>query len=215
MDEIDPNEPKPKKKGCFGCSWWIVILSGCAVVAVTVPVLSIIAAIAIPNLLRSRLAANETAAVAACKAYCLAQDIYRRTDYNKDGVLEYAQALHGDNSLYETKAGMSDINLIDKTFANAEGNPGTATPKAGYMFKILTRRGSHAQGGVKDYVESGHMVHGYALMAYPSKYDATGRNTFLVSDNGTIYQKDLGAETHAIVERMTEFDPDYTWIITE
>ena len=71
---------------------------------IVVAIIAIIAAIAIPNLLRSRMAANEVAAVAACKAFCTAEDIYRRTDYNHDGVLEYAQALSGANSLFETTA---------------------------------------------------------------------------------------------------------------
>src|ERR1035437_1735661 len=100
---------------------------------IVVAIIAIIAAIAIPNLLRSRMAANEVAAVAACKAFCTAEDIYRRTDYNKDGVLEYAQALSGANSLYTTVVA-GDISLIDASFANAEGAAQVATPKAGYVF---------------------------------------------------------------------------------
>src|SRR6201985_1593952 len=80
---------------------------------IVVAIIAIIAAIAIPNLLRSRMAANETAAVAACKAFATAEDIYRRTDYNKDGVLEYSQHLSGDNSLYSTAGNLGDIALID------------------------------------------------------------------------------------------------------
>ena len=84
------------------------------------------------------MAANETAAVAACKAFCTAEDIYRRTDYNKDGVLEYAQKLSGANSLYENTAGAGDIALVDRSFANAEGAPlSTAVPKAGRERLIL------------------------------------------------------------------------------
>src|ERR1700755_1200914 len=104
---------------------------------IVVAIIAIIAAIAIPNLLRSRMAANEVAAVAACKAFCTAENIYRRTDYNKDGVLEYAQKLSGDNSLFENTAGAADINLIDASFSAAEGAPGAVTPKAGYVFNVL------------------------------------------------------------------------------
>src|ERR1700759_4873393 len=100
---------------------------------IVVAIIAIIAAIAIPNLLRSRMAANETAAIAACKSFATAEDIYRRTDYNKDGVLEYSQALSGANSLFETAAGAADISLIDASFAAAEGIPGAVTPKAGYV----------------------------------------------------------------------------------
>src|SRR5882672_10756751 len=104
---------------------------------IVVAIIAIIAAIAIPNLLRSRMAANESAAVAACKAFATAENIYRRTDYNKDGVLEYAQHLIGDNSLFETTAGAGDVALIDRSFASAEGNPLAVNPKAGYVFGVL------------------------------------------------------------------------------
>jgi len=182
----------------------------------TVAVIAIVAAIAIPNLLRSRMAANETAAVAACKAYCTAQDIYRRTDYNRDGVLEYAQALKGKDSLYETAAGAGDIALIDRSFANAEGGPGKATPKAGYYFKILTKQGAKANGGAFDYIDKkGRMTLGYAFVAYPAQYDGTGRNTFIVNNAGTIFEKDMGVQTQSIVDEMTEFNPDQTWVISE
>src|SRR5258706_9729269 len=90
---------------------------------IVVAIIAIIAAIAIPNLLRSRMAANETAAIAGCKAFATAEDIYRRTDYNKDGILEYAQKLSGVNSLFETTAGAGDIALVDRAFAGAEGAP--------------------------------------------------------------------------------------------
>src|SRR5471032_2854420 len=97
---------------------------------IVVAIIAIIAAIAIPNLLRSRMAANETAAIAACKAFAEAEDIYRRTDYNKDGVLEYSQNLSGTNSLLENSAGAGDIGLIDRSFAYAGGAPLAVTPKA-------------------------------------------------------------------------------------
>ena len=67
---------------------------------IVVAIIAIVAAVAIPNLLRSRMAANETAAIASCKTYATAQNIYRRTDYNHDGTLEYAKALSGTNSLF-------------------------------------------------------------------------------------------------------------------
>src|SRR5436189_5213600 len=110
---------------------------------IVVAIIAIIAAIAIPNLLRSRMAANETSAIAICKAFCTAEDIYRRTDYNKDGVLEYAQKLSGANSLFESASGAADIALVDASVAKAEGAPlSTAVPKAGYVFAVLTAQGA-------------------------------------------------------------------------
>ena len=179
---------------------------------IVVAIIAIIAAIAIPNLLRSRMAANETAAIAACKSFATAEDIYRRTDYNKDGVLEYAQKLSGINSLFETAAGVGDLALIDRSFANAEGLPGgTATPKAGYLFQVLTTQGTNASGGARTYLNGANMTLGYGLEASSSQYDGVGRNTFVINNAGTIYEKDLGSGGTVPVS----FDPDSLWVIAE
>ena len=178
---------------------------------IVVAIIAIIAAIAIPSLLRSRMAANQTAAAASCKAYAEAQEIYRRTDYDADAVLEYAQALKGANSLLEKAAGAGDLALIDRTFANAEGAAGVATPKAGYVFAVLTSQGSFATGGTRNYIVGGNMTLGYGLSAVPGAYDGTGRDTFIISNNGTIFQKDVGAAT----VHQTEFNPDTTWAAAE
>ena len=179
---------------------------------IVVAIIAIIAAIAIPNLLRSRMAANETAAVAACKAFCTAEDIYRRTDYNKDGVLEYAQKLSGINSLYENAAGAGDLALIDRSFAQAEGAPlSSATPKAGYVFVVLTAQGVSASGGARTFITNARMTLGYGLGATSNQYDGVGRNTFCVSNAGTIYEKDQGSTGTP----PTNFNPDATWVIAE
>jgi len=182
----------------------------------SVATISVIAAIAIPSLLRSRMAANETAAMAGCKMFAEAQEIYHRTDYNKDGVLEYAQAIKGDWSLLENKAGAGDIQLVDKSFGDAEGPPSkNPTPKAGYCFKILKGQGAAVPSGKRSFLSGTRMTLGYALLAYPVAYDSTGRSMFMISHSGTIYQKDAGAETEAIAEQMTEFNPDNTWVPSE
>jgi type II secretory pathway pseudopilin PulG len=209
--------PPPQKKGLPTIAIVLIVLACCAVLAI--PLLAIIAAIAIPSLLRSRMAANQTAAEACCKAYAEAQEIYHRTDYNKDGVLEYATALSGNNSLLENRQGALDLCLIDRTFAAAEGQPSMQrTPKAGYCFKILTAQGAHATGGARCYIADGtpNMTLGYAFIAYPAAYDGTGRDCFIINNNGTIFQTDLGKDTPAIVEKMTEFDPDpKRWVPAE
>jgi len=178
---------------------------------IVVAIIAIIAAIAIPNLLRSRMAANETAAVAACKAFCTAEDIYRRTDYNKDGVLEYAQHLTGVNSLYETAAGAGDVALIDRSFATAEGAPLAVTPKSGYVFNVLTSQGASASGGVRNYITASRMTLGYGLGATANQYDGSGRNTFVVSNAGTIYQADQGTAGTP----PPTFNPTATWVVAE
>ena len=177
---------------------------------IVVAIIAIIAAIAIPSLLRSRMAANQTAAAAACKAYAEAQEIFRRTDYDQDGVLEYAQTLKGNNSLLEKASGTGDLALIDKTFAGAEGDAGTATPKAGYVFTVLTSQGSSATGGARNYIAGSNMTLGYAMSAVAGAYDGTGRDQFVISNNGTIFQKDTGNSTHGTI-----FNPDTTWAAAE
>ncbi len=157
---------------------------------IVVAIIAIIAAIAIPSLLRSRMAANETAAAASCKAFAEAEEIYHRTDYNGDGVLEYAQKLSGTDSLLEKSSGTGDLALIDKTFAGAEGS--TGQPKAGYVFTVLTEQGSAATGDARNYLSGSNMTLGYGLGASPAAYDGTGRNTFIINNNGTIFQGDKG-----------------------
>ncbi|MCZ7643754.1 MAG: DUF2950 domain-containing protein [Planctomycetota bacterium] len=178
-------------------------------------VTAIVAAIAIPNLLRSRMAANESAAIAACKTYAEAQDIFRRTDYDNDGILEYAQGITGAHSLYEIQAGQGDLTLVDGAFARASADAGFVAPKAGYYFKVLKGQGPDAPGGRKSYVINGNMTIGYAIVAWPATYDNSGRNTFLINNTGTVYQKDMGHETAQIVQDMTEYNPDQTWVVAE
>jgi len=187
---------------------------------IVVAIIAIIAAIAIPSLLRSRMAANQTAAAAACKAFAEAEEIYRRTDYDTDGVLEYAQRLSGANSLLEKIAGSGDLALIDRSFGAAEGDPAAASPpspKAGYCFTVLTRQGLAATGGVRIYLTTGgsraeqNMTLGYACGAAPGAYDGTGRDQYMINGNGTIFQADTGDNV-----AQTVFNPTPgTWIPSE
>ena len=177
-----------------------------------VAIIAIIAAIAIPNLLRSRMAANESAGIAACKEYGAAQDIYRRTDWDGDGTLEYSVSLSGANSLY-TQNTPGDVAMIEKSFAFAEGDPGTAVPKAGYVFRVLTGQGSNAPGGAGTWVVNGSMNLGYALSAVPASYDGTGRNSFQLNATGTVYQSDRGMAASS--SHIVTYDPDSTWTVSE
>lgn len=155
---------------------------------------------------------NQTAAAAACRAYAEAQEIYHRTDYDGDGVLEYAQSMFGDNSLLEQKAGAGDILMIDPAFAEAAWEHPNRQPKAGYYFKVL-RAGGCATGSYID--EAGNQTNGFAILAVPAVYDGTGRDSFLIDKKGTIYQKDLGPDTLKIAESITDFQIDDSWVPTE
>ncbi|HKJ22803.1 MAG TPA: DUF2950 family protein, partial [Gammaproteobacteria bacterium] len=84
-------------------------------------------------------------------------------------------------------------------------------PYHGYYYRILTRQGKHAPGGAYDYVVNGHMIGGFALVAFPARYGASGVMTFLVNQDGVVYQEDLGPDTATVARRMTEFNPDGSW----
>ncbi|HYF50474.1 MAG TPA: DUF2950 family protein [Planctomycetota bacterium] len=180
---------------------------------IVVAIIALIAAIAIPSMLRSRMTANEASAVASCKVYVEAQAIYRRTDFDQDGVLEYAQALQGANSLLETTAGSKDLAYIDVTLARAEGNPGVAINKAGYVFRVLTSQGSAAEGGVQNYLSGTNMTVGFGLSGVPDGYDSSGVSSFLINSNGVTRQKDRGVTASTAHE--TFYNPDATWAVSE
>jgi len=88
---------------------------------------------------------------------------------------------------------------------------GTRHPYYGYYFRILKSQGAHAHGGARDYVVEGRMTGGFAILAYPAEYGASGIMTFLVSRRGTVYQKDLGDSSAQAAKAITAFDPDSTW----
>jgi prepilin-type N-terminal cleavage/methylation domain-containing protein len=175
---------------------------------IVVAIIAIIVSIAVPSLLRSRMAANETSAIASCHTFASAEEIYRRADYTGNGCLKYATSLSGTNSLLENTAGSGDLVLIDKTFGNAEGAIGSATPKAGYVFTVLTSQGSSASGGARNYVLNGNMTLGYALSAVPAGWDSTGHQSFEISGGAIILGMDGGPTSN----HPTAFDPTTAWV---
>jgi len=84
-------------------------------------------------------------------------------------------------------------------------------PFHGYYFKILTRQGKHAPGGAYDYIINNNMIGGFALVAWPAEYDETGVMTFIVNQQGRVFQKDLGGSTGKLAKGMKSYDPDDTW----
>ncbi|HEY3320706.1 MAG TPA: prepilin-type N-terminal cleavage/methylation domain-containing protein [Planctomycetota bacterium] len=171
---------------------------------IVLAIIGIIATIVIPSLLRARMSANETATVAACKSFAESEETYRRTDYNGDGILEYSRHLSGNDSLLERSAGSGDLAFIDTAFGAAEGDPGSATIKAGYVFTVLTSQTKFASGGAKSYMRGSRMMLGYAISAIPGAYDGTGRNTLTINGAGVAFQADRGTNN----VHLTAYDPD-------
>ncbi|MCK6470160.1 MAG: DUF2950 domain-containing protein [Planctomycetes bacterium] len=144
------------------------------------------------------------------KAYAEAQDLYRRTDWDGDGVLEYACEVTGPAGLNRPppsgKLCCGDL-LVSEWFANAvwePGNPGPV-PKGGYFFKQFDRLSAHAPGGRKSYLDvNGNKALGYALLAWPARYGADGEYSFVINSTGAVYRKDLAKDTEAAAKAMTE-----------
>jgi hypothetical protein len=160
-------------------------------------------------------AANENAAMLSCLSLNEAQDLYHQTDWDKNDVNEYAQAFRGDFSLYDKKAGEGDMLLIDEALADAGGEPGGAKDKNGYRFKLLKEQGANVKGGAKPFIKDGKQTEGYAVVAYPVRYGQSGKRCFIVSEEGSIYAKDLGPQTAEAVAQMKVYNPDATWTEVE
>jgi hypothetical protein len=158
-----------------------------------------------------RIGRNELAAIQVALAYADAQDEYRARDWNGDGVLEYAKrALSSPgkrDGLYWASLSGEPESPLGAGFADAK----VGQPYHGYAYKILTAQGKDAPGGARSYVRNGRLVDGYALVAWPAKYGDTGVMTFIVNQDGVVYQKDLGPNSAAAAQAMGAYNPDSSW----
>ena len=167
---------------------------------------------------------DELGAISVCHAYVDAQREYASQDRVGDGVLAYAQFLRStpgthDGLFWPAKPG-EELSPLGPLIAQArvEGYQRTAkmlndeqAPYHGYYFKILTSQGKHTPGGKYDYLINGRMIAGFALVAWPAEWGNTGVMTFIVNQQGKIYQKNLGTKTAKNAKAMTCYDPDDTW----
>jgi len=172
------------------------------------------------ELIDRRVGANELDTIEVCHAYVDAQREYATKDRNNDDFLEYAQKFvsspNKHDGLYWPAQAGEEESPIGPLFASAraEGyaaSRGKPTPYHGYYYRILKAQGPHAPGGAVDYVVRGHMVGGFALVAFPAQYGASGIMTFIVNHDGDVFQKDLGPNTAKIARSMVRYDPDASW----
>jgi len=175
-----------------------------------------------------RIGRDETGAIGVCNAYVEAQREYSARDRLGDGVLAFAQFLCStpdarDGLFWPAKSG-EELSPLGPLVAQArvEGYHRTAkmlndeqAPYHGYYFEILTRQGKHAPGGKYNYIINGRMIAGFALVAWPAEWGNTGVMTFIVNQQGKIYQKNLGPRTAKIAGAMTTYDPDDTWTLAQ
>lgn len=172
------------------------------------------------EILARRIGKGELTAIAACGAIADAQQQYFSQLHDGDKAKQYAQSFVSDagkqNGLYwpvpEGQAPSPLGQLGD--FAKAAGYTSSGDkpqPFNGYFFRILNKQGDKAEGGAKDYIVNGKMTGGFAILAYPSEYRNSGIMTFLVGNDGIIYQKDLGEKTALLAIAMTEYNPGDGW----
>jgi hypothetical protein len=176
------------------------------------------------EILARRIGRNELAVIDVCGALVDAQAEYfsqpRDSGRTKQYALKFISDTGKQNGLYwESPEGQPKSPLGPQVaLATAEGyiaKPNSHVPFHGYYFHMLTRQGSHARGGAKDYVVNGKMVGGFAFVAYPAEYRNSGVMTFIINQDGLLLQKDLGPTTTETAAAMTEFDPDDSWSLVQ
>ena len=158
-----------------------------------------------------RIGRNELAVLQAVQAYRDAQLDYAEHDHNGDGVLEYAQRILSSDGahdgLYWPEDGSGDVSPLGPLF-------GDDLPKGdylGYRYRILTAQGPSAPGGAHPYRIGDRMTRGFALIAWPAKYNDTGVMSFMIGTDGQVFEKDLGPNGEAVAKAMKAFDPDSSW----
>jgi hypothetical protein len=173
------------------------------------------------EILNRRIGRNELHTIEVMQAYTDAQREYASMKRNGGGpafAQKFSSSEGKKDGLYWEAGDGKEESPFGPLIARATEEGYTAgldkdppEPFHGYYFKILKAQGGHANGGAFDYVADGKMVLGFALVAYPAKYGTSGIMTFIVNQEGVIYEKDLGKDTAAAAAAMTTFDPDDTW----
>jgi hypothetical protein len=175
------------------------------------------------EILNRRIGQNELAVIDFFENFPGFQQLYASEDWDGDKVREYAQnlisSLGTHDGLYwktaeDTSEPLSPLaSLVEdvEEEANTLQGEGARVLYHGYRFRILSKQGEKAPGGKFDYVINGNMIVGFALLAYPADYGASGIMTFLMNQSGEILQKDLGQGTARAAEEIMEYNPDHTW----
>jgi Protein of unknown function (DUF2950) len=172
------------------------------------------------EILNRRIGQNELNTIQVCLAIVDAQREYYVRDPDRDGVLQYAQKFAStpgrrDGLHWPTRPGEPPSplgGLVARARSEGYRRPNDApAPYWGYYYRILNAQGKDAPGGAYSYLTHGRMMGGFAVVAYPAQYGASGVMTFLVNHDGVVYQKDLGPGTATLARQMAAFNPDATW----
>jgi hypothetical protein len=167
------------------------------------------------EILYRRIGRNELSAIRVCQELVAAQKEYL-TEHK-----EYAEKIFSDegqhNGLYwkaadgEPQSPVGPLLAAAAAKGDAGNREGAPTPYRGYYYHELTRQGKKAAGGAKSYAPNGKMTEGFAFVAYPAEYRSSGVVTFLVDQDGVVYEKDLGKKTEPLAVTMKQYNPDSSW----
>jgi hypothetical protein len=174
------------------------------------------------EILDRRIGRNELAVIQVCRAYVEAQREYAALAAGSGGRTEYAQHFMSHagrhDGLYwptrpdEPQSPMGPLVAQARARGYTPGKDGGKPhPYYGYYFRILTGQGPHAPGGARSYLTDGRMTGGFALLAYPAEYGDSGIMTFMVSQNGIVFEKNLGPQTGESASKLEQYDPDSGW----
>ncbi len=177
------------------------------------------------EILYRRIGRNELSVIQVCHAIVDGELDYYGALHDGDSVHQYAQKFGStpdkhDGLYWKVNAGepespigplIAQAAMEGYKHHAAQTGEGKPLPFHGYVYKLLTSQGTDAPGGAKNYITDGKMTGGFALVAYPISYKDSGVMTFIVNQDGQVYQKDLGPQTKQIARAMTEYNPDKTW----
>lgn len=169
------------------------------------------------EVLLRRIGANEFDAIRVCRGFVEAQEEYARARYDGKLINQYAQKIVStpgkrDGLAWRTADGKWE-GPVGENIARAieEGYSDKRKPFHGYYYKVLKSQGPNAKNGAVDFVINGAMIGGFGLVASPAEYGVTGVKSFIVNQDGVVYEQDLGDSTEDVFRSMESFDPDSTW----
>jgi hypothetical protein len=177
------------------------------------------------EILDRRIGRDELSVIEVCRAYVAAQHEFAARHASSGAAAEYARHFMSRggqrNGLYwpvkpgEEESPLGPLIARARAAGYTPGSPHTKPrPYYGYYFRMLTRQGKHAPGGARNYLVNGHLTGGFALLAYPARSGDSGIMTFVVNQDGIVYQKNFGPMTARIASRITAYDPDASWQVS-
>jgi hypothetical protein len=173
------------------------------------------------EILDRRVGRNELGAIAVCEGYVQSQVQYGSKGHDGDPSGIYAQRFHSTpgkhDGLYwpvakgEPESPMGPLVASASSAEHSSQPAESPVPYYGYLYRILTEQGPDAPGGAKSYLVDGKLTGGFALIAYPAQYHNSGVMTFIVNQDGVVYQQDLGDQTSELAAKITAYNPDSSW----